>query len=151
MDGVWGLAAGPVTGRVAEPARDADPAWDVADPPWDWGTGAGWDWGTGAEAEPVPGDPAGAGPDDGLWRPGGLGDPALVQAVLSSAMPEAQRSRALYLLGLALAGPMRAAAVVVTEPAALPEALRACAVGLLAPPGAPDRPPGSAADRKSVV
>ncbi|MFD0392405.1 hypothetical protein ACFQ3Z_04670 [Streptomyces nogalater] len=79
------------------------------------------------------GGPSGTGLDDDLWRPGGLGDPALVQAVLSSAMPEAQRSRALYLLGLSLGGPLRAAAVVVAEPAALPEALRACAAGLLAP------------------
>ncbi|MFF9026028.1 helix-turn-helix domain-containing protein [Streptomyces eurythermus] len=120
MGAVWGLAAGPV------PERVADPAWDLADPPWDWEAGA--------EAGPVPGGPAVSGPYDDLWRPGGLGDPALVQAVLSSAMPEAQRSRALYLLGLALAGPMRAAAVVVAEPAALPDALRACAAGLLAPP-----------------
>ncbi|MFC5655072.1 helix-turn-helix domain-containing protein [Streptomyces nogalater] len=79
------------------------------------------------------GGPSGTGLDDDLWRPGGLGDPALVQAVLSSAMPEAQRSRALYLLGLSLGGPLRAPAVVVAEPAALPEALRACAAGLLAP------------------
>ncbi|MEU7053444.1 hypothetical protein AB0A67_34815, partial [Streptomyces eurythermus] len=120
MEAAWGLAAGPVSERVA------DPVGDLADPPWGWEAGA--------EAGPVPGGPAGSGPYDDLWRPGGLGDPALVQAVLSSAMPEAQRSRALYLLGLALAGPMRAAAVVVAEPAALPEALRSCAAGLLAPP-----------------
>lgn len=134
MDAGWGSAPGPVSARVADPGWNvADPGWNVADPTWDIADPA-WDWGTGVEAGPVPGGPAGHGPYDDLWRPGGLGDPALVQAVLSSAMPEAQRSRALYLLGLALAGPMRAAAVVVTEPAALSEALRACAAGLLAPP-----------------
>ncbi|MEV0000137.1 helix-turn-helix domain-containing protein [Streptomyces sp. NPDC050848] len=74
--------------------------------------------------------------DQRVWWPAGLGDPALVQAVLSPSMPETQRSRALHLLGLPPAGPMRAAAVIVAEPGALQGALRACATALYAPPSA---------------
>ncbi|MEU9705726.1 hypothetical protein AB0E14_33110, partial [Streptomyces sp. NPDC047981] len=80
---------------------------------------------------------AGRGPcEHPVWAPAGLGDPALVQAVLSPSMPETQRSRALHLLGLPPAGPMRAVAVVVAEPQALQGALRACAAELSAPPSA---------------
>ncbi len=70
------------------------------------------------------------------WWPAGLGDPALVQAVLSQSMPETQRSRALHLLGLPPVGPLRAATVVVAEPADLQAALRACAAQLHGPPSA---------------
>ncbi|MCT4352586.1 helix-turn-helix domain-containing protein [Streptomyces sp. Je 1-79] len=96
-----------------------------------------------APASPVSTDPlsgtyagtyAGTSSDPELWWPDGLGDPALVQAVLSPSMPEVQRSRALHLLGLAPVGPMRAAAVVVPEPAGLQGALRASAGALHAPP-----------------
>ncbi|MGW6565668.1 helix-turn-helix domain-containing protein [Streptomyces sp. NPDC054975] len=81
---------------------------------------------------PSPDRPAAS--DPRVWWPAGLGDPALVQAVLSPSMPETQRSRALHLLGLPPVGPMRAAAVVVAEPAALQGVLRACAAELYAPP-----------------
>ncbi|MDT9690256.1 helix-turn-helix domain-containing protein [Streptomyces sp. P9(2023)] len=89
---------------------------------------------SGATSPGVPVDPSAPSTDQRLWVPRGLGDPALVQAVLSPAMPETQRSRALHLLGLAPAGPMRAVAVVVAEPAALQGALRASAVELHVPP-----------------
>ncbi|MFF9015014.1 helix-turn-helix domain-containing protein [Streptomyces sp. NPDC014870] len=80
---------------------------------------------------------AGRGPcEHPVWAPAGLGDPALVQAALSPSMPETQRSRALHLLGLPPAGPMRAVAVVVAEPQSLQGALRACAAELSAPPSA---------------
>ncbi|MGW2018779.1 helix-turn-helix domain-containing protein [Streptomyces sp. NPDC001927] len=83
----------------------------------------------------VPGPSQGFGgvaqaPDHRVWGPVGLGDPALVQAVLSASMPETQRSRALHLLGLPPAGPMRAVAVVVAEPRSLQGALRASAAEL---------------------
>ncbi|MFJ3585136.1 helix-turn-helix domain-containing protein [Streptomyces sp. NPDC090127] len=82
----------------------------------------------------APPDPVPSSGQQRVWWPAGLGDPALVQAVLSPSMPETQRSRALHLLGLPPAGPMRAAAVVVAEPGSLQGALRVCAAELYGPP-----------------
>ena len=77
----------------------------------------------------MPGHP---GADGEGCAPGGrwplrLGDPGLVQAALSARLPEAERSRALQLLGLSPRADVRAVAVVVCEPGLLQRALHGCA------------------------
>ncbi|MGW0465453.1 helix-turn-helix domain-containing protein [Streptomyces sp. NPDC003027] len=87
----------------------------------------------GDDVPPSPGAEEAEMPAPDPWWPPGLGDPALVQAVLAPRMPETERSRALHLLGLAPVGLVRAAAVVVPEPTALRPALAACAAALHVP------------------
>ncbi|MEV6672520.1 helix-turn-helix domain-containing protein [Streptomyces sp. NPDC051162] len=60
------------------------------------------------------------------------GDPALVQVALSTRGPEAERSRALHLLGLHPDEPLRAVAVVATDAAVMRRALGSCARALSA-------------------
>ncbi|GGZ65111.1 hypothetical protein GCM10010387_67660 [Streptomyces inusitatus] len=66
----------------------------------------------------------------GAGEPPRLGDPALVRVALSARTSEAERSRALRLLGLRGDERLRVAAVTVTEPGTLRRALRDCALAL---------------------
>lgn len=86
--------------------------------------------------------PGHTGADGEGCAPGGrwplrLGDPGLVQAALSARLPEAERSRALQLLGLSPRADVRAVAVVVCEPGLLHRALHGCAERLGGREGAP--------------
>ncbi|MGW8333260.1 helix-turn-helix domain-containing protein [Streptomyces sp. NPDC055897] len=87
----------------------------------------GWagQWAGTAVLGPTDGD--GEGCEPAARRPLRLGDPGLVQAALSAGLPEAERSRALQLLGLSPRTDVRAVAVVVCEPGLLQRALDGCA------------------------